>query len=103
MGRYVLAALATNIAVIIFLSVTQGLLFEVILPGNPDPYTTAINVISGLLTIGFLTAGSTTISLFTHWLRYNLRIDELRVHYFAIRTDISQESNQSAFPFQYAE
>ncbi len=76
-GRYVLAALATNIAVIIFLSVTQGLLFEVILPGNPDPYTTAINVISGLLTIGFLTAGSTTISLFTHWLRYNLRIDEL--------------------------
>ena len=71
-----LAALATNIAVIIFLSVTQGLLFEVILPGNPDPYTTAINVISGLLTIGFLTAGSTTISL-THWLRYNLRIDEL--------------------------
>ncbi len=33
-GSYVLMAVITNIAVITFLSVTQGLLFEVILPGK---------------------------------------------------------------------
>lgn len=77
-GYYVLAAIATNIAVIIFLSVTQGLLFEVILPGkNPDGFATFINTFSGILTICFVTAGSAAMSLFTHWLRYNLRIDEL--------------------------
>ena len=27
--------------------------------------------------MGFVTAGSAAISLFTHWLRYNLRIDQL--------------------------
>ncbi len=27
--------------------------------------------------MGFVTAGSAAISLFTHWLRYNLRIDKL--------------------------
>lgn len=77
-GFYALAAIATNIAVIIFLSVTQGLLFEVILPGkNPDGFATFINTFSGILTICFVTAGSAAMSLFTHWLRYNLRIDEL--------------------------
>lgn len=77
-GYYVLAAIVTNIAVITFLSVTQGLLFEVILPGkNPDGFATFINTFSGILTICFVTAGSAAMSLFTHWLRYNLRIDEL--------------------------
>lgn len=77
-GYYVLAAIITNIVVIVFLSVTQGLLFEVILPGkNPDGFATFINTFSGILTICFVTAGSAAISLFTHWLRYNLRIDEL--------------------------
>ena len=33
LGHYVLAAVLTNLVVIVFLSVTQGLLFEVILPG----------------------------------------------------------------------
>ena len=42
LGHYVLAAVLTNLVVIVFLSVTQA-----------------------------------AISLFTHWLRYNLRIDEL--------------------------
>lgn len=77
-GSYVLGAIVTNIVVIVFLSITQGLLFEVILPGkNPDGFATFINTFSGILTIGFVTAGSAAISLFTHWLRYNLRIDEL--------------------------
>lgn len=77
-GYYALAAIVTNIVVIIFLSVTQGLLFEVILPGkNPGSFATFINTFSGILTICFVTAGSTAISLFTYWLRYNLRIDEL--------------------------
>ena len=54
------------------------LLFEVILPGkDPGRFATFINTFSGILTIGFVTAGSAAISLFTHWLRYNLRIDEL--------------------------
>ena len=78
LGHYVLAAVLTNLVVIVFLSVTQGLLFEVILPGkNPGRFATFINTFSGILTIGFVTAGSAAISLFTHWLRYNLRIDEL--------------------------
>ena len=77
-GRYALAAIATNILVIAYLSVTQGLLFEVILPGkNPDGFASFINNFSGILTIGFITAGSAAISLFSHWMRYNLRIDEL--------------------------
>ncbi len=78
LGHYVLTAVLTNLVVIVFLSVTQGLLFEVILPGkNPGRFATFINTFSGILTIGFVTAGSAAISLFTHWLRYNLRIDEL--------------------------
>ena len=49
-----------------------------ILPGkDPGRFATFINTFSGILTIGFVTAGSAAISLFTHWLRYNLRIDEL--------------------------
>lgn len=77
-GSYVLMAVITNIAVITFLSVTQGLLFEVILPGkDPNGFATFINAFSGILTIGFVMAGSAAISLFMHWLRYNLRIDEL--------------------------
>ena len=77
-GSYVLMAIITNIAVITFLSVTQGLLFEVILPGkDPNGFATFINAFSGILTIGFVMAGSAAISLFMHWLRYNLRIDEL--------------------------
>ena len=77
-GSYVLTAVITNIAVITFLSVTQVLLFEVILPGkDPNGFATFINAFSGILTIGFVMAGSAAISLFMHWLRYNLRIDEL--------------------------
>ena len=77
-GSYVLMAVITNITVITFLSVTQGLLFEVILPGkDPNGFATFINAFSGILTIGFVMAGSAAISLFMHWLRYNLRIDEL--------------------------
>lgn len=77
-GYFVLAAVVTNIVAITFLSVTQGLLFEVILPGkNPGSFATFINTFSGILTICFITAGSAAMSLFTHWLRYNLRIDEL--------------------------
>lgn len=34
LGHYVLTAVLTNLVVIVFLSVTQGLLFEVILPGK---------------------------------------------------------------------
>lgn len=49
-GYYVLAAVVTNIVVITFLSVTQGLLFEVILPGkNPGSFATFINTFSGFL------------------------------------------------------
>ena len=78
LGSYVLTAVITIVVVIVFLSVTQGLLFEMILPGrDPDGFATFINTFSGILTIGFVTAGSAAISLFTHWLRYNLRIDEL--------------------------
>ena len=78
LGSYVLAAIITNLVVITFLSVTQGLLFEVILPvRNPDGFATFINAFSGILTMGFVTAGSAAISLFTHWLRYNLRIDKI--------------------------
>ena len=78
LGHYVLAAVLTNLVVIVFLSITQGLLFEVILPGkDPGRFANFINTFSGILTIGFVTAGSAAISLFTHWLRYNLRIDEL--------------------------
>lgn len=77
-GSYILLAILTNIVVIVFLSVSQGALFEVILPvKNPDGFATFINTFSGLLTMGFITAGSAAISLFTHWLRYNLRIVEL--------------------------
>lgn len=77
-GSYIGAAIFTNIVVIVFLSVTQGALFDVILPvKNPDGFATFINTFSGILTMGFVTAGSAAISLFTHWLRYNLRIDEL--------------------------
>ena len=78
LGHYVLAAVLTNLVVIVFLSITQGLLFEVILPGkDPGRFATFINAFSGILTIGFVMAGSAAISLFMHWLRYNLRIDEL--------------------------
>lgn len=78
LGGYVLAAIVTNLVVIFFLSVTQGMLFEVILPvRNPDGFATFINTFSGILTMGFVTAGSAAISLFTHWLRHNLRIDQL--------------------------
>ena len=78
LGGYVLAAIVTNLVVILFLSVTQGMLFEVILPvRNPDGFATFINTFSGILTMGFVTAGSAAISLFTHWLRHNLRIDQL--------------------------
>jgi sensor histidine kinase YesM len=77
-GSYIGAAIFTNLVVITFLSITQGALFEVILPvRNPDGFATFINAFSGILTMGFVTAGSAAISLFTHWLRYNLRIDEL--------------------------
>lgn len=77
-GSYIGAAIVTNLVVITFLSITQGALFEVILPvRNPDGFATFINAFSGILTLGFVTAGSAAISLFTHWLRYNLRIDEL--------------------------
>lgn len=55
-----------------------GNAFEVILPvRNPDGFATFINTFSGILTMGFVTAGSAAISLFTHWLRHNLRIDQL--------------------------
>ena len=78
LGGYVLAAIVTNLVVILFLSVTQGMLFEVILPvRNPDGFATFINTFSGILTMGFVTAGSAAISLFTPWLRHNLRIDQL--------------------------
>ena len=57
LGHYVLAAVLTNLVVIVFLSVTQGLLFEVILPGkDPGRFATFINTFSGILTIGFVTS-----------------------------------------------
>ncbi len=78
LGKYVLAAIVLNIIVILYLSISQGLLFEVIIPGkNPDRFTVLINAFSGILTIGFITTGTTTLSLFSHWLRYSFRIDEL--------------------------
>lgn len=53
LGGYVLAAIVTNLVVILFLSVTQGMLFEVILPvRNPDGFATFINTFSGILTMG---------------------------------------------------
>lgn len=79
LGSYVTAAAVMNLAVIVFLSVVQGLLFDVILPlKNPDSFAVFINIFSGMLTIGFVTAGSAAILLFTHWLRHNRRIDELK-------------------------
>lgn len=78
LGAYLLAAIVTNIAAIVFLTITQGLLFGSLLPvKNPDHFATFINTFSGVLTLGFVMAGSAAISLFTHWLRYNLRINEL--------------------------
>ena len=93
LGHYVLAAVLTNLVVIVFLSVTQGLLFEVILPGkDPGRFATFINTFSGILTIGFVTAGRqpypclpigcVIICVLTN-----------SSHYFAIRTDISEESD----------
>lgn len=78
LGSYILAAAGINIIALSFLTVTQSLLFEVILPGkNPDKFAVIVNGLSGGLTMGFVIAGSAAISLFIHWLRYNLRISEL--------------------------
>ncbi|MDD3037844.1 sensor histidine kinase [Bacteroides sp.] len=78
LGKYFLGAIAVNMVVIFYLSVSQGLLFEVIIPGkNPDGFAVFINTFSGILTIGFITMGTTALLLFSHWLRYNLRVDEL--------------------------
>ena len=78
LGIYALTAISTNLGLIALLSIIQGMLFDVILPvQNPNEFTTLVNVFSGLLTYGFVTAGSATISLFIHWLRYNQRISEL--------------------------
>ncbi len=78
-GSYIVAATMTSLVAIVFLSITQGMLFTVILPGGYlERFAMVINAFSGILTIGFVTAGSAAISLFTHWLRYNLRIEQLQ-------------------------
>ncbi len=78
LGGYVLAAIVTNLVVILFLSVTQGMLLKLFcLSGIPMDLPLSSTPFSGILTMGFVTAGSAAISLFTHWLRHNLRIDQL--------------------------
>ena len=78
LGSYVLAALAVIGGVIFLLTVIQGSLFEKILPcAYPDDFSIFINTFSGLLTVGFVTAGAAALSLFAHWLRYTMRVDEL--------------------------
>lgn len=78
LGSYVLAAIVTSLVMITFLVTAQGVLLNVILPGEKhDKLDVLINAFSGILTCGFVMAGSAAVSLFIHWLRYNLRIDEL--------------------------
>lgn len=44
----------------------------------PDRFVMLMNVLSELLTIGFVTAGVAAILLFRHWILHNQRIDELQ-------------------------
>ncbi|GAE83739.1 sensor histidine kinase [Bacteroides reticulotermitis] len=78
LGSYVLAAIATSLVMIVSLVFVQGLLFGVIIPGKEqEGIAILVNSFSGILTCGFVMAGSAAVSVFIHWLRYNQRIDEL--------------------------
>ncbi|WP_455587256.1 sensor histidine kinase [Bacteroides sp.] len=77
-GVYSLAALGV-ILVVMGLTVTaQGLLYESKLPTQyGGSLAMFVNGFSGIVTIGFLTAGVAAIMLFRHWILYSVRIDEL--------------------------
>ena len=73
LGHYVLAAVLTNLVVIVFLSITQGLLFEVILPGkDPGRFATFILHHSGELTLSEPEKASKMLMKLSQLLRYQL-------------------------------
>lgn len=77
-GLYLLGALATVILSGGMTVVLFGVLFGSWMSDPaPDQFTAILNAFSGLLTFGFVTAGTAAILLFRYWIRYNRRIDEL--------------------------
>lgn len=78
-GIYLLTASGIILIVTAFTVILQNILYA---PGLSGLYTDSlailIHVLSGVITIGFLTAGMAAILLFRHWILCNQRIDELK-------------------------
>ena len=90
---YVLSVIGLNLIVLLLVTVTQGLLFGMAPSDrNPDEFTLIINGFSGGLTMGFVIAGSTALSLFRYWLSHSLRIGELEAS--TLETELKYLKNQ---------
>lgn len=78
-GIYLLAASGVVFMTTAFTVVLQNILYAPGLPGlYPGSFAILIHAFSGVITIGFLTAGMAAIMLFRHWIFCNQRIDELK-------------------------
>lgn len=71
----------------------QRFLFEAIVQQeNPSTVDMLLNMGSGILTMGLIVAGTSTILLFCHWIRYNQRIDELQT--MTLQSELKYLRNQ---------
>lgn len=78
LGLYLLSALGTVILSVSMVMVLFDFLFGTWMSDPaPDQFIAILNAFSGLLTFGFVAAGTAAILLFRYWIRYNMRIDEL--------------------------
>lgn len=78
-GLYLLAALGMIFLVIVITVVYQSVLYNSAMPNQyPGGFMMFINALSGVFTVGLLTAGTSAIMLLRYWIFHNQRIDELQ-------------------------
>ena len=78
LGLYLLTVLGVIFLAMLITVIYQDILYASAMPSQyPGSFAMFVNAFSGILTIGFITAGTAAIMLFRHWILYNQRIDEL--------------------------
>lgn len=73
LGLYLLTVLGVIFLAILITVVYQDILYASAMPSQyPGSFAMFVNAFSGILTIGFITAGTAAIMLFRHWILFKL-------------------------------
>lgn len=91
---YLIATLGVICLCLTFVVIGQGFLYTVVVPSQQKMglFGMWMNACSGVLTFGFVAAGTSAVLLFRYWIRYNQRIDELQT--MTLQSELQYLRNQ---------